>query len=150
MNFKASSGDNSTIPQSRYSDQGESAKVDWLTMNSVTLFGNINLPYKIEVSTQFDAHTGAPYNITTGTDNNGDGVFNDRRSFAPGAASGPGVYATRFGSLTKNVVNGNVPRNASTMPGLIHLDMNINRAFTLNPKKKADPLTMTSACEAQI
>lgn len=127
--------------QSSYSNQGESSRPDWLARNSFNLFGTLHLPHKLEFATQFDASSGRPYNITTGTDNNGDGNFNDRPSYA--SAMGPGVYNTHFGLLTTNTVNGNVPRNLGTMPGLIHLDLNLSRAFTLNPNDKDHLRTLT-------
>jgi hypothetical protein len=105
------------------------------------MLGNLTLPYSVELSTQFAVSNGAPYNITTGTDNNGDGDFNDRPSYA--SAPGAGVYATRFGLLTTNTVNGNVPRNLGTMPGTVHLDTNLSRAFKLRPKDKDHPRTLT-------
>jgi hypothetical protein len=79
--------------------------------------------------------------VTTGTDNNGDGNFNDRPAYA--SAPGPGVYSTRFGLLTTNAVNGSVPRNLGTMPALIHLDMILSRAFHLNQRDKDHPYTLT-------
>lgn len=86
--------------------------------------------------------TGAAiYNITTGTDNNGDGDFDDRPSYA--SAPGAGVYSTRFGLLTTNTVNGNAPRNLGTMPGTVHLDMNLSRAFQFNAKSSDHPRTLT-------
>jgi hypothetical protein len=97
----------------------------------------------MELTAQFDASGGHPYNITTGTDNNGDGVFNDRPSYAPASASGSGVFPTRFGLLTSNTVNGTVPRNLGTMPATTHLDMNLSRLFTLNPKDKDHPRSLT-------
>jgi hypothetical protein len=108
---------------------------------SATFLGNLNLPYKLELTAQFDAYGGHPYDIATGTDNNGDGNFNDRPADA--SAAGSGVYSTRFGLLTSNTVNGNVPRNAGTMPPTTHLDMNLSRGFTLNPKDKDHPRTFT-------
>jgi hypothetical protein len=90
---------------------------------------------------EFDAGDGIPYNITTGTDNNGDGDFNDRPSYA--SIPGPGVYSTRFGLLTANTVNGNVPRNLGTMPGSIHFDTDLSRAFKLNPKDNDKEHTRT-------
>jgi hypothetical protein len=141
QNFKADVGDNLTTPQSSYSEEGESARVDWRRSNSVSLVGNLTLPYRIELSAQFDASAGAPYNVATGTDNNGDGNFNDRPAYA--SAPGPGVYSTRFGLLTTNAVNGDVPRNLGTMPGLIHLDLNLNRTFNLNQRDKDHPHTLT-------
>jgi hypothetical protein len=140
MNFKSDTLGNET-PQSSYSNKGEEARVYWQRRNSFTLLGNLNLPYRIVATTQFDAAGGLPYNVTTGTDNNGDGNFTDRPSYA--SAPGSGVYSTRFGLLTTNTVNGNVPANLGTMPGVIHLDMNLSRTFALNPKDKNHPRTLT-------
>jgi carboxypeptidase family protein len=144
LNFKNNSSDG-VNPQSSYSDQGESARVDWLRKNEFSLRGNVILPYKIELSTEFDASQGVPYNITTGTDDNGDGDFSDRPSYATGSASDlvAGVYSTRFGLLTANTVNGDIPRDLGTMPGLIHLDSDLSRAFILNSSDKDHPLTLT-------
>jgi hypothetical protein len=80
-----------------------------------------------------DVESGAAFNLTTGTDANGDGDFNDRPSYA--ASPGNGVYATRFGLLTTNTVNGNVPRNLGTMPTTAHVDLNVSRAFKLDGRK---------------
>jgi hypothetical protein len=140
MNFKCDVPDDLS-PQSSYSEQGESSRVDWLRHNTGSLTGNLVLPYKVELATQFDAGQGRPYNITTGTDNNGDGSFDDRPSYA--SAPGTGVYSTRFGLLTNNTVNGNVPRNLGIMPGVIHLDMNLSRVFQLNAKNSDHPRTLT-------
>jgi hypothetical protein len=128
-------------PQSSYSNTGESARIDWDRKNGFALFGNLDLPYKIAATAQFDVSSGLPYDITTGTDNNGDGNFTDRPSYT--SAPGPGVYSTRFGLLTTNTVNGNVPANLGTMPGVVHLDMNLSRAFALNPRDKDHPRTLT-------
>lgn len=142
MNFRSNTVDTGIdSPQSSYSDQGESGRVEWSRDNYFTLICNLKLPWELEVAEQFDGGDGRRYNITTGTDNNGDGDFNDRPSYA--SAPGPGVYATRFGLLTPNTVNGDVPRDLGTMPGPIHLDMNLSRAFALNPKSKEDPRTLT-------
>ncbi len=128
-------------PQSTYSEKGEPARWDSLMRN--LFFGSVdlNLPLKIGLSSLIDFEAGQPYNITTGTDANGDGDFNDRPSYA--SAPGPGVYSTPFGLLTTNTVNGNVPRNPGTLPAQIHLDMNLSRVFTLNPRDKDHPRTCT-------
>ena len=127
-------------PQSSYSEQGESSRVDWQTSGLFGAMGNVKLPLKAEFSTELFASSGTPYNITTGTDANGDGDFNDRPSYASGP--GPGAYNTQFGLLTINTVNGNVPRNIGTMPGTVHLDTNLSRSFTL-PGNKENPRTFT-------
>jgi hypothetical protein len=142
QNFKADVADGGEIsPQSSYTDKGETARVEWSKDNHFSLTGNLNLPSRFELSTQFDAGDGARYDVTTGTDNNGDGVFSDRPSYA--TAPGPGVYSTRFGLLTTDTVNGDVPRNIGSMPGTIHLDMNLSRVFQLNPKDSESPRSLT-------
>jgi len=140
FHFKSDGGNGVASPQSSYSDHGESSRADWLTPHRVGAVGNLNLPYALELSGQFDAAAGHPYNITTGTDNNGDGEFNDRPAYA--SALGQGVYSTRFGLLSTNTVNGNVPRNLGTMPAIVHLDMNLKRSFVLNPHDKDHPRTL--------
>jgi hypothetical protein len=128
-------------PQSTYSERGESSRVDWETPNLIFLTGNINLLFRLELSPLINARNGRPYNITTGTDANGDGDFNDRPPYA--SAPGPGVDDTPFGLLTTNTVNGSVPRNLCTLPGQIHLDMNLSRAITLKPGNKEHPRVFT-------
>ncbi len=90
------------------------------SLDTFTFTGARTSAYKLELATILDARDGSRYNIVTGTDNNGDGIFNDRPSFA--SASGAGVYPTRFGLLSTNTVNGTVPRNLGILPGKIHLD----------------------------
>jgi len=142
LNFKSNVvGTGINSPQSTYSDRGESGRVEWSRNNYYTLNGNLVLPWKFELATQFDAGDGSHYSLTTGTDNNGDGNFNDRPSYA--TAPGPGVYSTRYGLFTVNTVNGDAPRILGTMPGPIHLDMNLTRAFKLNPKATDHPRTLT-------
>ena len=88
---KSDGGDNDGTsiisPQSSYSSRGEASRVDWNHWNTFTFSGHAPLPYKLALATILDARDGSRYNIVTGTDNNGDGTFNDRPSFA--AAPGP-------------------------------------------------------------
>ena len=140
--FKSDGGNEpEASPQSSYSNQGESARADWLSSDSAGIIGNLVLPFGFQLAGQFDASSGRPYNITTGTDNNGDADFNDRPAYA--SAPGPGVYSTRFGLLTTNAINGDIPRNLGTMPAVMHLDLNFSRAFALNSKDKDHPRTLT-------
>lgn len=141
LDFIGDSGDGKT-QQSSYSDRGEATRPNWMRRGGVSGLGMVHLPFKVELDAQLSVVPGLPYNITTGTDANGDGSFNDRPSYA--SAPGPGVYSTPYGLMTVNTVNGDVPNNAGTMPGwVIHLDPNIRRSFTLNPKDKDHPLSLS-------
>jgi len=121
------------FPQSANTDAGETARLSWETTHRILAFGQLMLPWKLTLSEQMNLASGLPYNVTTGFDNNGDGVFNDRPQYA--SALVPGVYATRFGLLTTSGGTGVFPRNAGTMPWTVHLDMNLARTFVLTKSK---------------
>lgn len=135
-NFTSDAGSGTTpiSPQSSYSSRGEAARLDGEVRHAIYANGSVHLPFKVDLFSILDAESGAPYNVVTGIDTNGDGIFNDRPSYS--SVSGSGVYATRFGLLSTNTINGDVPRNLGTMPARIHLDANLSRNFTLNPKEK--------------
>lgn len=141
FNLTSDAPNNAGFAQSAYSNRGEAAAPDWEARQRLFFFGNVNLPKKVTLSSEMDAQSGQPYNITTGTDDNGDGVFNDRPSYASGA--GQGVYATRFGMLSTNSVNGDVPRNLGTMPSLVHLELNMSRAWKVGQGRSDSGRTLT-------
>jgi hypothetical protein len=74
--FKSDGGNEpESLPQPSYSHQGESARADWLRADGEAMIGNLVLPFGFQLAEQFDASSVRPYNITMGTDNNGDGGF---------------------------------------------------------------------------
>ncbi len=130
FNLKTDADTATMFPQSSYSDQGETARASWESSQRLFAIGQLNLPAKLSLTSQFDTSSGNPYNVITGIDNNGDGVFNDRPSLT--AQPGTGTYQTPFGLLNTTVVNGSLGRNVGTMPALIHLDSNLSRTFELH------------------
>jgi hypothetical protein len=130
FNLKTNADTAALFPQSSFSDHGETARASWESTHRLFAIGQLNLPQKLSLTSQFDASSGTPYNVVTGMDNNGDGVFNDRPSFT--AQQGTGTYQTPFGLLNTTSVNGSLGRNAGTMPTLIHLDTNLSRTFELH------------------
>jgi Carboxypeptidase regulatory-like domain/TonB dependent receptor len=130
FNLKTDADSATLFPQSSYSEQGETARASWESTHRLFAIGQLNLPAKLSLTSQFDASSGNPYNAVTGIDNNGDGVFNDRPSLTN--QPGDGTYQTPFGLLNTTVVNGSLGRNVGTMPALIHLDSNLSRTFELH------------------
>ncbi|WP_263410488.1 TonB-dependent receptor [Terriglobus tenax] len=139
-------------PQSAYTDAGEQVRRD--NQGLWQVFGNtsFNLPGKFTLSGNIYGQGGQPFNVTTGSDNNGDGNFNDRPQYAaPGAvANGTTVFQTPFGLLTNagSIVNGiplrPIRRNIADLPWNIHLDANLQRTIKLTHNQKADhPQTLT-------
>ncbi|MGC2401486.1 MAG: carboxypeptidase regulatory-like domain-containing protein [Acidobacteriaceae bacterium] len=130
FNLKTDADTATLFPQSSYSDHGETARASWESTHRLFAIGQLNLPAKLSLTSQFDASSGDPYNATTGIDNNGDGVFNDRPSLT--TQQGTGTYQTPFGLLNTTAINGSLGRNVGTMPALVHLDTNLSRTFELS------------------
>ena len=148
VNLKDDTDDSSLAsPQSAFSDVGEFAYRDNQPVWNV--FGNatVNLPGKLQFSTNFNGSGDKHYNITTGFDNNGDGNFNDRPQYAlPGTptcnptspAATLCAHATPYGLLVSSGGTGVFPRNKGVMPWGVYLDTNLQRAFKFTRNAKAD------------
>lgn len=129
MDLRTNADAANAYPQSSASDIGETARPSWLATHHAIAFSNVTLPKGLALSTQFDAASGNPLNITTGYDTNGDGILNDRPRYATGTESS--IYRTAFGTLTGTGVGHFIHRNAGTLPWNIHLDANLSRSFIL-------------------
>jgi hypothetical protein len=99
------------------------------------LGGTIALPYGFRVSPFMVANAGAPFNITTGTDLNGDSIFNDRPAFA-GGATGPTIVDTSFGSFNTSPAPGQttIPANFGGSPSQFTLNMRLSKTIGIGPK----------------
>jgi hypothetical protein len=87
------------------------------------------LPLGIYFSPNVFIASGAPFNITTGRDDNGDTLFTDRPAFAnPGDA---GAIRTTFGWFNPNPHSGDriIPRNFGRGENQISLNLNASKTF---------------------
>jgi hypothetical protein len=145
MDLRGDADSATSFPQSSSSDSGEVARPSWQATHQVIAFTNYVLPRAVNLSFQFNAASGLPYDVTTGFDNNGDGVFNDRPVFAAtqsGNAEVP-VYNTRFGLLSPEGSGLTLGRNAGTLPWNIHLDANLSRSFMLPHRAGKDASSLS-------
>ena len=125
-------------PQSSSTDAGEYARRDFSDQHQIFVSGNLHLPGKIEVDSNYFVGSGRPFNITTGFDNNGDGNFNDRPRYAQ--TTDANAVRTQYGLLTATGGIGVVPRNTGSMPFRVNLDANVSRSFTLTPHAAKESL----------
>jgi hypothetical protein len=90
---------------------------DWSRVPRHQLNGSVNshLPLDVYLTTSFSMNNGNPYSITTGKDDNGDGVTNDRPAGTP--------RLSKIGPMSKNV------------------SFNISKAFQVGPKEGARSLS---------
>jgi len=91
------------------SDNDRLHKFDLLASTQPTRFFNLGVAFSL--------YSGKPVNITTGADNNGDGILNDRTA--------------------------GIPRNSMAGPGTIELDLNLSHDFPLSKKKEAKTISVS-------
>ena len=74
----------SLFPANSYDLTGEFGRAAFDVRHRFTFAGTINLPWwQMSLNPFIVASSGAPFNITTGQDTNGDRLFTERPSFAP-------------------------------------------------------------------
>ncbi len=79
------------------------------------------------------------FNITTGQDNNGDTIYNDRPAFATDL-SRPSVVRTAYGNFDTLPIAGQtiIPANYGNAPGVVYMELYANKAFRFGPRPAAD------------
>lgn len=104
--------------------------------------GTVALPHGFRVSPFMVANAGAPFNITTGTDLNGDSIFNDRPAFANGA-TGPSIVNTNFGSFNTSPAPGQltIPSNFGSSQAQFTLNLRLSKTIGIGPKIEASTPT---------
>ncbi len=96
------------------------------------------MPLGVQITPFLSAHSGAPFDITTGSDLNGDTIYNDRPARATGVA-GTSVVATSLGNFDVAPGPGEavLSRNNGTAPAFFWLQLQISKDFHLGPRPRA-------------
>ncbi len=104
------------------------------------LMGRLEGPWGIRVSPFVIVSSGRPFDITTGRDDNGDGIFNDRPAFAA-SASDPNVVQTSWGRFDVRPATGapRIPRNYGQGPVFAVVNLRLSRTFALRSVAAAGP-----------
>jgi hypothetical protein len=98
--------------------------------------GSYNLPLGVAFNLFGSFQSGLPWNITTGTDLNGDSIYNDRPAYATAPTASSVLYKTTFGTLDANPQPGEpiVPINRGRSPSFTYIDVNLSRDFKIGPR----------------
>jgi len=91
-----------------------------------TVSGLVQLPLGFDLSGVLQTNSARRFNITTGRDNNGDGVLADRPNLVNGAYVDPGLGPG---------IQGDVGKNAGLGTGYFAIDMRIAKVFTVSNTK---------------
>jgi hypothetical protein len=105
----------------------------------VFLAGSITLPKYIQLSPFLIAQSGNPYNVTTGSDDNGDTFFNDRPDLVKGVAANGSTIKSIAGCGTfaqPGVVAGApvAPINDCTGPAQFAFNLRLTKTFGFGEK----------------
>ncbi|MES2392888.1 MAG: TonB-dependent receptor [Acidobacteriota bacterium] len=100
------------------------------------------LPFGLSAYSFFSWQSHSFFNITTGSDLNGDTQYNDRPSFATSASPSASVYTTPWGTFNATPQPGEtiIPINYGRASNLIYLEAGIDRGFKFGPRPPAPPL----------
>ena len=104
--------------------------------------GYYQLPGGVSVNAFLSSSSGTPFNITTGTDLNGDTQYNDRPAFATNPTSNSILYQTKYGSLDANPQPGEktIPIDIGTGPAFAEVDFGLSKSFKFGPRAPLPPL----------
>jgi len=126
----------SSMPSNPFDLRQDYGRASFDVRHRVFFGGTIGLPHDFRLSPFMIASSGAPFNITTGQDLYGDGVFNTRAT--PGTCGATGVKDTSFGCFNVVTVPGQpvIPINDATGPGRFTLNLRVSKTFGFGAKKE--------------
>jgi hypothetical protein len=97
------------FPQNQYAPDDEWARSSWDRRHRLGMYAMVNPKSVYNVAAGIFANTGRPWNVTTGTDDYGDGFFNTRPD--------------------------GVERNSETMPSYVDVDLRWGHDFAITSNK---------------
>jgi hypothetical protein len=127
-----------TFPANTYDLSSEWGRAAFDIRHRMFLGGNIIAPLALALNPFIIVNSGAPFNITTGTDPNGDGLFTDRPAFATDLTR-PSVVSTPWGVFDLKPIPGQtiIPRNYGEGPGLVSINLRLSRSWGFGESKSS-------------
>jgi hypothetical protein len=129
-----------------YSSSADYGRASFAVRSQMSLLGTIPLPFLITASPIMQVSSGRPYSITTGLDNNDDGVFDDRPAFANGPVksnflncinSNNFIPESQSPTLVYGETYSQIPVNFCTGPNSVSFNLRFSRTFGFGPKTEA-------------
>jgi hypothetical protein len=133
--------DGLSSPSDPYNFRLDYGRAGFARRYNANVFGSINAPLKIQINPMLVMSAGAPYDLTSGHDLNGDTIANDRPAFATDLTR-TSVVKTRFGAFDTNPLPGQtiVPRNYLMADRMWNINARVSRTFQFGkPKAAAAP-----------
>ena len=122
----------SCFPADSYDASNEYSRVAFIPSANFFIGGTLILPkLKVNLNPFIVYSSGRPFNIITGRDTNGDGLFTERPAFATAETDPANLRQTRFGDFDLDPKPGQelIPRNYGMGPGFFAINLGMSRAF---------------------
>ena len=118
-----------TAPANSYDLTTEFGRAAGDQRNQFDFDADFQLPWHLRLSPEIYVASSAPFNITNGSDDNGDTLFTDRPAFAK--AGDAGAIVTRFGIFNPHPgpADAIIPRNFGRGPGEVSVNLSLSRTF---------------------
>jgi hypothetical protein len=134
------------LPMDQYNTAADYGRAQFDVRHRGYVGGTAQLPYGISLAPFVTMSSGGPFNITTGDQFNGDGIFNARPAFA--TSSSTNVRVTRYGTFDLNPAVGvaRIPVNYGTAPGNFTVNLRLSRTWGFG--EKASPSGLPAGVDA--
>jgi hypothetical protein len=143
LNFSRSNTSGvSSFPSDSYDIALDYGRAAFDTRHRLFLGGSFALPRGFRLSPFMMANSGSPFNITTGQDNNGDSIFNDRPAYAPAGATGTNIIRSQWGTFDATPTSDEtiIPINLGTGPAQFSLNLRLSKTIGLGKKTETRTL----------
>ena len=119
-----------SFPSDSYDPSLDYARSDRIAKQRLFLGGNLSLPWKVDAAMFVQGGSGLPFNITTGSDLNGDTIYNDRPAFATDLTRAS-VVRTAFGNFDTAPIAGEtiIPANYGHSPNFLFVDLSLGKTL---------------------
>ncbi len=127
-----------TYPSNPYSQVGEYGPSSSDIRNRMFLGGSVNTKWNLRFSPFVNLNSGAPFDITSGSDEYGTSLFNSRPGITTDLTK-PGLIQTKYGLLDPNPTPGEkiISRNFGRGPGQFSVNLRVSKSFGFGPEKAA-------------
>lgn len=129
-----------SIPSNPFDITQDYGRASFDVRHRVFFGGSFGLPAGFRLSPYMIASSGSPFNITTGQDFYGNGVFNVRATTGDCSSGATGVRQTAYGCFNVATLPGQpvIPINDFTGPGRFTLNLRLSKSFGFGQKKEAN------------
>lgn len=120
-----------SFPTDSLNSKTDYGRALFVQKHRITFFGNWQAPFGINASPFMIFNTGNYYNVTAGTDLNGDTVINDRAGFANGISGNCRTYTDFVGGSAGGTVTAanRLPPGYCTGPSNVQFNLRLVKAF---------------------